>query len=73
MAMNDSYIQLLTSFLQQYVHIPKAGYNEDGTVSDSCAKQAFHLLLNEGVFEDPLDLQKQAFQDFGILIPVEMM
>ena len=71
--MRESYSQLLTRFLQEYVQIPKAGYNDDGTASDSCIRQALHLLLSEGVFGDPLDLQTQAFRDFGILIPVEMM
>ncbi len=68
MAINFYQLQL-TSFLQEYLLIPKAGYNPDGSVSAPFVRLGIDLLLQEKVFDDGQDLQRTAYSDYGILIP----
>lgn len=66
------YRENITSFLQEYLLFPKHGYEEDGTLTDSATRLAARILLEEGVFDSPQDMRKQAFKDYGILLPESM-
>ncbi len=63
------YRENLTSFLQEYLLFPKYSYEEDGTLTDLAIRQAAKVLLDNGVFDSPQDMRKQAFKDYGILLP----
>ena len=67
-----SYAWQLTGFLQEYLQIPRNGYNPDGTLTAACIRQSLQLLLKEEVF-DPQELRQQAYKDYGILIPDALM
>lgn len=62
----------LTSFLQEYLLFQKYSYEEDGTLTDLATRLAAKVLLDNGVFDSPQDMRKQAFKDYGILLPESM-
>ena len=63
------YRKKLTCFLQEYLLFPKKWYEEDGTLTPAGVRIALKMLLDEGVFDSPTDLMRQAFKDYGILLP----
>ena len=66
------YQENLTSFLQEYLLFAKHSYEEDGTLTVLATQQAAKVLLDNGVFDSPQDMRKQAFVDYGILLPESM-
>jgi hypothetical protein len=62
----------LTSFLQEYLLFAKHSYEEDGTLTDLATQQAAKVLLDCGVFDSPQEMRKQAYKDYGILLPESM-
>lgn len=62
----------LTSFLQEYLLFGKHSYEEDGTLTDLATRQAAKVLLDNEVFDSVQDMRKQAYKDYGILLPESM-
>ena len=66
------YHEKLTCFLQEYLLFQKYAYNEDGTLTTLGTQLAAKVLLDSGVFDSPQDMRKQAYKDYGILLPESM-
>ena len=67
--MANTYNEKVSAFLLEYVMPRKAGYEEDGTMTEKAMKVAIKLLLDENVFKSENDIKKQAVVDYGVVLP----
>ena len=70
---NDGYRQKMTDFLREYLVIPADCYPATGILPDGFISIGLQALILNEVFDNARDLQAQAFEDYGILIPDSMM
>ena len=68
-----SWRQKITDFLREYLEIPEDCYPATGILPDAFICVGLQALILNQVFTDAQDLQQQAFKDYGILIPDNMM
>lgn len=66
---NKNYRRAMTEFLTSYFSVPEAECCPDGTLRRSTVCIAFELLIQNSVFSDYDDLNREAIKDYGIVIP----
>ena len=71
--MTDNWRQKLTAFLKEYLDIPADCYPATGVLPDTFISLGLYLLIHEQVFDSVQDLQHQAYEECGILIPEAML
>ena len=71
--MTDNWRQKLTAFLKEYMNIPADRFPATGVLPDAFISLGLYSLIHEQVFDSVQDLQHQAYEEYGILIPESML